>query len=106
MTSIQGDKGGRPRKRLARIVLEEEHLCWLCGFPARPHDPLTLDHVLPVALGGTTTRDNVRAAHRSCNSRRGARLGAVLRRRRQVPIADELRRWTARAPQSGGTSDA
>jgi len=106
MTSMQGDKGHRPRKRLARQVLEEERICWLCAYPARPGDPLTADHVVPVVLGGATVRENLRAAHRSCNSRRGARLGAALRRRGWAPIAGE-RRWTARLrDDSGGTSNA
>jgi 5-methylcytosine-specific restriction endonuclease McrA len=57
--------------RLRRQVLSEEWACWLCGQPARPGDPLTVDHVLPLALGGTSHRTNLRAAHSSCNSSRG-----------------------------------
>ena len=53
-------------------VLAEETMCWVYGEPGTPDDPLTLDHVIARALGGETTRANARAAHRSCNSRRGA----------------------------------
>lgn len=38
-----------------------------------------LDHLVPIARGGTHTRDNVAVAHRVCNQRRGAdRLPAQL----------------------------
>lgn len=64
---------GYNHRRLARQVLAEEKHCHLCGQPARPGDPLTADHIIPRAHGGPTTRDNLRAAHASCNARRGAR---------------------------------
>ena len=44
--------------------------CHLCHLPGAT----TLDHLLPVVLGGTTTADNLRPAHWSCNSGRGARM--------------------------------
>ena len=53
------------------VVLAEEHACWVCGQPPTPDDPLVADHVVPRAQGGTDARDNLRAAHRSCNGRRG-----------------------------------
>lgn len=66
-------------QRLAKRVVEEERICWLC---AKPID-LTLrfphrlsgsgDHVIPLDQGGKLLdRANVRAAHLGCNSRRGA----------------------------------
>lgn len=59
-------------RRLRAQVLAEERLCWICGGPGTPDDPLTLDHVIARANGGTHVRPNGRAAHRSCNSARGA----------------------------------
>jgi 5-methylcytosine-specific restriction endonuclease McrA len=53
-----------------RIVASATH-CWICGQPARPGDPLTADHVIPRSRGGPDVPGNYRAAHRSCNSRRG-----------------------------------
>lgn len=44
--------------------------CAICGQPPRPGDPLTLDHRVPVSAGGSSLPGNVRAAHRSCNSRK------------------------------------
>jgi 5-methylcytosine-specific restriction endonuclease McrA len=60
-----------------RTVLAQEHECWLCGKPATPDDPLTADHVIPIDEGGTNARTNLRAAHSSCNSRRGAERQGV-----------------------------
>ena len=56
-------------------TLREEHTCWICGDPARPGDPLTADHLVPVSKQGSSERHNLRAAHRSCNGRRGAQGG-------------------------------
>jgi 5-methylcytosine-specific restriction endonuclease McrA len=61
-----------PYQRLRRQVLGEETTCWLCGLPPRAGDPLTVDHVLPIKLGGLNVRSNLRAAHASCNYGRGA----------------------------------
>ena len=53
---------------------------WTCGIclepvsrTAPPNDPWapTLDHVLPRALGGSDELDNLRLAHRWCNTVRG-----------------------------------
>jgi 5-methylcytosine-specific restriction endonuclease McrA len=63
---------GTQHKRIRKQVLAEESVCWMCGLPALPGDPLTADHIIPRAAGGRTVRENYRAAHRSCNSRRGA----------------------------------
>ena len=54
--------------------------CWLCshpidlGLPRRNPAGLSIDHVIPLALGGAR-RDltNLRPAHLRCNQRRGAR---------------------------------
>ena len=62
---------GRPHRRVRAQVLAEESICWLCGKPGTVDDPLTLDHVVPRAHGGPTARANCRAAHSSCNKRRG-----------------------------------
>ena len=43
------------------------------------HQRLALDHRIAVALGGTTTHDNVRITHHDCNQRAGSRLGGTMR---------------------------
>lgn len=54
-------------------------ICRLCYEPIdrtlKKPDPrsASMDHITPLALGGTHTTDNVQAAHLSCNSRKAAR---------------------------------
>jgi 5-methylcytosine-specific restriction endonuclease McrA len=43
--------------------------CWICGLPGAD----TRDHVIPISHGGTNHPANIRVAHRSCNSKRGAK---------------------------------
>lgn len=45
-------------------------ICQICGDPIMPGEELQLDHKIPLAIGGPDTPDNVRVAHKSCNSKR------------------------------------
>lgn len=56
---------------------------WICQLCFEPVDSTTkapdrmspsLDHIVPVSLGGNHTRDNVRLAHYGCNASRGNRV--------------------------------
>lgn len=56
---------------------------WVCGLCDEAIDPsltwpapgsVSLDHVIPVSLGGPHTRDNVQAAHLGCNVIKGNRV--------------------------------
>jgi len=73
-------------KHRARIA-KDQPACHICGKPidyTLPHlDPMyfVVDHVKPLAKGGTDTLDNKRAAHRECNSKKRARLVAPIVRR-------------------------
>jgi 5-methylcytosine-specific restriction protein A len=58
------------------IVLSSADRCAECGLPATVTDPLTVDHRVPLADGGTNDLSNLRALHRSCNSRLGAQRGS------------------------------
>jgi 5-methylcytosine-specific restriction endonuclease McrA len=104
---------GMPRFRLSYqirrdaivIALAERDgdRCWYCGcsFEAR-EDPggrtLTIDHVEPLADGGTSSLANLRLCCWTCNRRKG-RMGAdaynasdlLARRRRQIHL-EELER--------------
>jgi hypothetical protein len=62
---------GADHRRIAAQVLAEEQACWICGGRGTTDDPLTADHVLARASGGRNVRANYRAAHASCNSKRG-----------------------------------
>lgn len=73
----------RDRARIAR----DKPACHICGVAidySLPHlDPMSfvVDHVKPLAKGGTDTLDNKKAAHRGCNSTKRARLVAPIVRR-------------------------
>lgn len=55
-------------KRLRfEILRRDNHQCRYCGAKA-PDVPLTVDHVVPVALGGSDDSSNLVAACRDCNA--------------------------------------
>lgn len=56
--------------RLRRAVLRRDAgVCWLCGQGGAR----TVDHLIPRVLGGSDSLENLAAAHRDCNGRKGAR---------------------------------
>lgn len=61
------------------IFVRDNWICGLCAEPVEPvlkhPDPMcaSIDHVVPVKLGGTHTRANVQCVHLVCNLRKGAR---------------------------------
>ena len=66
------------RAQIAMLRSRDGADCWLCGeemlFPEvrRIHPWLaTIDHVYPLAMGGTNRSDNLKLAHLSCNTKRG-----------------------------------
>lgn len=48
-------------------------LCYYCGAQVAPKE-LTLDHVVPLVRGGTTSRNNCVPACKSCNSKKQSLL--------------------------------
>jgi 5-methylcytosine-specific restriction protein A len=48
---------------------------WCPGWQREGHaaTELTVDHITPLAAGGTNRRENLRVLCRSCNSRRGSK---------------------------------
>lgn len=68
------------RDKHRKIIAKDEPPCGICGQPIEynaPHlDPgeFTVDHIVPIAQGGTDTLDNKQAAHRRCNIILGASL--------------------------------
>lgn len=49
------------------VLKRDNHTCRYCGASA-PDATLTVDHVTPVALGGSDSPDNLVAACRDCNA--------------------------------------
>jgi 5-methylcytosine-specific restriction endonuclease McrA len=62
----------RPRVRLSRreVFARDSHMCQYCG---RQSVELTLDHVMPRHRGGAHTWDNLVAACKGCNHRKGGK---------------------------------
>lgn len=62
----------------SRLLARDHHRCGYCGKPAS-----TVDHIIPVSKGGTSTWENTVAACSRCNNRKGCKLphesGLVLR---------------------------
>jgi 5-methylcytosine-specific restriction endonuclease McrA len=92
---VESKRAGDARRRARARAAETEKFthreifdrdgwrCGICdkkirkGLPSRHPRSASLDHVVPLSLGGSHTRANVRAAHLDCNITRGAaRKGA------------------------------
>lgn len=70
----------RARKRKAPTMqlvaaLSKAHgaRCGICGMPLTAHG-VEVDHIVPVAAGGSDARRNLRLVHQACNRSRGSRL--------------------------------
>ena len=85
---------GAERARIAQAVREEYGLiCWLCNSPipgsqTGPGSRFSVDHIIPDSFGGGHELENLRPAHVSCNSARGAR------KRIHIPYLGPRRSWT------------
>ncbi len=68
------------RSWVLKLGNEEGWNCWLCNEPVDPalHWPHrfagSVDHVVPVSLGGTDERKNLRLSHLTCNTSKKANL--------------------------------
>lgn len=83
-------------KRLRYEILKRDgNKCRYCGASSE-ESPLTIDHVVPVALGGTDDPANLVAACKDCNAGKSASSpdAAVV-----AQVADDAMRW-ARAQQA------
>lgn len=56
----------------AAIIARDRQTCHLCGERV-PDGEVTLDHIVPLAIGGEHTSRNLAVAHHSCNSAKGTR---------------------------------
>ncbi|MFD4547218.1 HNH endonuclease [Streptomyces sp. NPDC058466] len=84
-------------KRLRyEILRRDSHTCRYCGASA-PDVPLRVDHVTPVALGGTDTPDNLVASCEPCNS---GKSSASPDAHHVGDVADDALRWAAAMKQA------
>jgi len=83
-------KRPRPNVKLNKqeVFRRDSYTCQYCG---RTEADLTLDHVIPRRLGGTHSWENLVAACRVCNHRKGGRMldsaGMHLTKRPEAPAA-------------------
>lgn len=83
-------KRPRPTVKLNKheVFRRDNYRCQYCG---RSGTELTLDHVIPRRLGGKHSWDNLVAACRICNHRKGGRMldsaGLMLLKHPQAPTA-------------------
>lgn len=75
-------RSGRPIQRIRTYIRTHgTHVCWICGecidttLPDTHRYSWTIDHVLPLSLYPHMgmDMDNMREAHRTCNSSKGNR---------------------------------
>jgi 5-methylcytosine-specific restriction endonuclease McrA len=68
-------KLGAMQKRISRAQVIERSggICHICKGRV-PSDEIHIDHIIPLALGGSHTADNLAVAHARCNMRKGARF--------------------------------
>lgn len=84
-------------KRLRyEILRRDNYACRYCGASA-PDVPLRVDHVTPVALGGTDTPDNLVTACEPCNSgKSSATVDAAV----VANVSDDALRWAEAMKQA------
>ena len=63
--------------KLRAQAIREHPWCGACGHPGDPGNPLTGDHLVPLAHGGRNERANIVVLCRACNSRKGAKRAGV-----------------------------
>jgi 5-methylcytosine-specific restriction endonuclease McrA len=80
------------RDRLRRQIARARPACHICGAPidyALPYlhpKSFVIDHIIPLIRGGADTIDNVKAAHRDCNSaKRSRRIAPIVKRSGSLP---------------------
>ena len=60
-------KGAGEFITISGALFDHDDLCYLCGTPIESAAEAHLDHIIPIALGGTHTWDNLAPTHARCN---------------------------------------
>lgn len=59
------------------VLVRDLGICGICSSPIMS-DKIDLDHIVPLAAGGTHEMKNVQLAHPTCNKRKGTRANFTL----------------------------
>lgn len=84
------------RRLRFEVLRRDQHTCRYCGGQA-PDVQLTVDHVVPVALGGADDPSNLVAACRDCNA---GKASTSPEEHHVVGVSAEARRWEAALEQA------
>jgi 5-methylcytosine-specific restriction endonuclease McrA len=57
-------------RKVAAKMKAAQPWCTYCGSPGTEDNPLTIDHVIPLAMGGTNARENLVVACYRCNRKK------------------------------------
>lgn len=92
-------KSTAPRKAISRrlryeILRRDGHACYYCHAT---DVPLTIDHVLPVVLGGTDDPSNLVAACKDCN---GGKTSSAPDAATVAQVDEDAARWAAAMKQA------
>lgn len=68
------------------VYVRDEYTCQYCGS----HSNLTIDHVIPRALGGKSSFTNCVVACKSCNNAKGSTTGITPRKKPHTPSIMEF----------------
>lgn len=78
-----GRHGRTVRDKHRKLIAADQPPCHICGQPidygirdGYHPEAFTIDHITPIARGGSDTMDNLAAAHRKCNRTKGDKLPA------------------------------
>jgi len=81
-TRIRWLRSESRRRRFRALIAKDQPPCHVCGkdiaWDAHHLDPLSfqIDHITPIARGGSDTLDNIAAAHRKCNRDKSDKIAA------------------------------
>lgn len=59
-------------------------MCYVCGRVIKQQQQATLEHIVPMSLGGTDDMDNLALSHGGCNALRGNRQDYIHPARREA----------------------
>ena len=64
----------RKRVKRQRIIKRDGMVCGICKTSIQAECDLHIDHILPIARGGSSDDSNLQPTHAVCNRRKGALL--------------------------------
>lgn len=59
------------QKEISSRIIAQDNICPLCRAPLFIGEEVEVDHILPIAIGGSDTPDNIQIVHWICNREKG-----------------------------------